>query len=237
MIAWWACASTRYGSASSASMHAGQQVPAVEVVVRRPLEQLGAGLVERPVVVRGGADVDRLPEVADPRVLGQVLPADLLRAVGRGVVGDDQVEVAVALPQQGVQGLREVLLAVVDRKADTQPRLRVHVLLISGISCRSTAAAGSDSSSASSCLRSRTPIRSVNHQTKAAQNVAHAAPQADPLCATDHTAGDAADQVERRGAQLRPQTAPGDPERAQAGRGAGVEPGVRHRQSCRQQQC
>ena len=44
---------------------APQQVAAVEVVVRGPLEQLAAALVEHTVVVRRGADVPGQPEVPD----------------------------------------------------------------------------------------------------------------------------------------------------------------------------
>ncbi len=92
----------------------------------RPLEQLPPGLLEDEVVVRGEADVPRLPDIADPGVLLPVAAADVGGAVGRGVVRDDQLEILVALAKQGIEGLGEVVLAVVNRKPDAQPGYRAH---------------------------------------------------------------------------------------------------------------
>lgn len=110
-----------------------QQVPGVEVVVRGPLEQLAAALGEHVVVVRRGADVAGQPDVPDARVLRGVPAADVPGAVGRRVVGDHQFEVLVGLPQEGVQRLGQILLAVVDGKADAQPGVGGHVVLTSGM--------------------------------------------------------------------------------------------------------
>ena len=94
-----------------------EQVAGVEVVVGGPLEQLPPGLPDDEVVVRGEADVPRLPDKADPGVLLRVATADVDGAVGRGVVRNDQLEVLVALAEQGIERLGEVVLAVVNREA------------------------------------------------------------------------------------------------------------------------
>lgn len=112
---------------------APQQVPGVQVVVRGPLEQLAAALGEHVVVVGRGADVPGEPDVPDARVLRGVPAADVPGPVGRGVVGDDQLEVLVGLAEQGVERLGEVLLAVVDGQADTEPGRGGHDVLTSGM--------------------------------------------------------------------------------------------------------
>jgi hypothetical protein len=98
------------------------EVTAVEVVVRCPLEELAAAVPEDDVVIELAADVAGLSEVADPAVLGRVLPADVLRGVGGRVVGDDQLEVLVRLAEQRFDRFGEVRGSVVDGQADSQPR-------------------------------------------------------------------------------------------------------------------
>src|SRR5262245_38029890 len=105
---------------------APQQVAAVQVVGSRPLEQFAARLLEHEVVVRGEADVARLADVADPGVLLAVATADIGGAVGRGVVRDDQLEILVALAEQGIEGLADVVLAVVHREPDAHRGRRGH---------------------------------------------------------------------------------------------------------------
>lgn len=147
-------------------LHAApQQVPAVQVVVRCPLEQLAAGLVEDVVVVRRGADVAGQPQVPDARVLRGVPAADVLGPVARGVVGDDQLEVLVGLAEQGVERLGQVLLAVVHGQADAQPGSVGHVVLTSGMGSR---------------WRSRRADRRCSHHRAEPLMVAAATPQADP---------------------------------------------------------
>ena len=77
-----------------------QQVTGVQVIVGGPLEQFSPGLLDQEVVVRGAAYVARLPEIADPGVLLLVAMADVGGAVGRGVIGDDQLEILITLAEQ-----------------------------------------------------------------------------------------------------------------------------------------
>lgn len=93
-----------------------EQVTGVQVVVRSPLEQLTPGLVDQEVVVPGAADVAGLAEVADPGVLLLVGPADIGGTVRRGVVGDDQFKILVALAEESVERPGQVFLTVVDRE-------------------------------------------------------------------------------------------------------------------------
>ena len=103
-----------------------QQVAGVQVIVRRPLEQLAPRLLGDEVVVGGEPDVLRLAEIAHPGVLLLVATADVTGAVGRGVVRNDQLEIREALAEQGLERLGDVFLAVVYRKADGEPGCRAH---------------------------------------------------------------------------------------------------------------
>lgn len=144
---------------------APQQVPGVQVVVRGPLEQLAPALGEHVVVVGRGADVPGQPDVPDARVPRRVLAADVLGPVGRGVVGDDQLEVLVGLSEQRVERLGQVLLAVVHGQADAQPGMGGHEVLTSGIG---------------SWWCARRAERSSSHHTVELPTVAAATPQAEP---------------------------------------------------------
>ena len=159
-----------------------EQLRRVQVVVRGPLEVPPAGLADQEVVVRRGADVDRLAQVPDPRVALRVVPADLGGVVGRRVVGDDQLEVLVGLRQQRVERLGEVLGTVVDGQADRQGRHRLaarlfgcstHDGILSGCPERLTTAGDSFRYSAS-------PLFSWYHHTNVARTVATATPQQEP---------------------------------------------------------
>ena len=164
----------------------------VEVVVRGPLEVLPPRQGHQQVVVGAGADVDGLPHVADARVPLGVRTADLLGAVARGVVADDQLVVGVGLGQQRVQRLGEVLLAVVDGQADGERGgpaaggvgARVsdgggHVLIPSGR--RSGTASRPRPSRCSSSAR-----WSWTHQTRVPSAVAMTTPQQEPRAPPSH---------------------------------------------------
>jgi hypothetical protein len=98
-----------------------KQVAAVHVVVSGPLEVLSAGLAKDEVMVWDGADVARLTNVPDSRVLGGIPAADLSSPVRRGIVRDDQLEVGETLTKQRVDRLREITFPVVYGEADTKP--------------------------------------------------------------------------------------------------------------------
>jgi hypothetical protein len=104
------------------------------IVVPAPLEVLASRELEDPVVVSGGAQVLRIPEIADSGIARRVPPADRLRCVGGRVVGDDQLEYAKRLREDGIQRLGEIFLAVVDGQPDADPKssrrlFRSHPLL------------------------------------------------------------------------------------------------------------
>src|SRR6185369_8677486 len=98
----------------------------VQVIRGRPLEEFAARLPENEIVVRRETNVALVADVPDPGVLLQVAAADAGGAIGRGVVRDNQLEVLVALTEQGFDGLGEVVLAVVDGKPDAQPGCSGH---------------------------------------------------------------------------------------------------------------
>ena len=80
-----------------------EQVTGIKVVVRRPFEQLATRFVHDGVVVRSEPDILRLADVADPGVLFLVLVADIAGTVRRGIIRDDQLEIGVALAEQGIE--------------------------------------------------------------------------------------------------------------------------------------
>ena len=117
----------RRGCSSSASTQRSKQVTAVQVIRGRPFEELASRLPantklwfgERPMFA--GWRIYRIRGV-----LLLIATADVGGAVRRGVVRNYQLEILVALAQQGLDGLGEVVLAVVDRKPDAQPGDSVH---------------------------------------------------------------------------------------------------------------
>ena len=69
------------------------------------------------------SQVVRLAEEADARVgLRQLATHPLDGEVGRGVVGDDDLEIGEILVQRGAHGPLQALGAVVRRNADAQQR-------------------------------------------------------------------------------------------------------------------
>jgi hypothetical protein len=77
-----------------------QKITSVQVIVGRPLEQLPARLLDQEVMIRRAAYVALLPEIADPGILLLVATADIGGIVGRGIIGDNQLEILVALAEQ-----------------------------------------------------------------------------------------------------------------------------------------
>jgi len=91
---------------------ASQIVRSVRVVVRRPFEVFADGQLRRDIEISGGADVPILTVVPDARVAVGIAGADGGRRVGRGVVGEDQLEVPKRLVEERIDGLGEVALAI-----------------------------------------------------------------------------------------------------------------------------
>ena len=87
----------------------------------RPLEVLAPGQVKGAVEVGRGPQVAFVAIVADTVVPSRVLPADGLGLVGGGVVANDDLEIGEGLGQQGIQGLAQILFAVIHRQTDTHP--------------------------------------------------------------------------------------------------------------------
>jgi hypothetical protein len=83
---------------------AGRQVVRRQpVVVGQPHEELATGLAEEGHEVGHRSDVARAAQVADSRVGGSQLPPKRLGPIGRGVVGNDDLELVVVLGQ-GARG-------------------------------------------------------------------------------------------------------------------------------------
>ena len=81
-----------------------------------------AGEVDRERLVPGATDVGVVAVVADPGIAGGVVASDLLRGIGRRVVGDDQLEVPERLGEDRIDGRGEVVLAVEHGQADADRR-------------------------------------------------------------------------------------------------------------------
>src|SRR5215471_13017397 len=103
-----------------------QEVTAIEIVCRRPFKKLPTRLLNHEIVIRRKAYVARLTDVTDSGILARITIADVGCAVGRCVIRYDQLEILVALAEQGFYRLREVFLAVVDGKPDAEPGCTVH---------------------------------------------------------------------------------------------------------------
>jgi len=94
-----------------------------DVITRGPHKVFSPGLLHHKIKIEQHPPILRLPDITYPLVLGGVFQADLRGAVGGGVVRDDQFEIRESLPQERVQGLPDILLAIKDRHADTHPGL------------------------------------------------------------------------------------------------------------------
>ena len=91
----------------------------VDVVMRRPLEQRpGLGELENAIEVRRCADVLVVAPVGHPRVAGGEGLGELGGLVGRRIVEDQDVEVAIGLRQHRVQHIGEHRPAIEDGYAD-----------------------------------------------------------------------------------------------------------------------
>jgi hypothetical protein len=103
-----------------------QKFTTVQVIRSRPLEKFAARLIDHEVVVRGKAYIAWLADIADSGVFVRITMADFGGTVGRCIVRDNQLEILVALAEQGLYGLREVFLAIIDWKPDAEPGYSVH---------------------------------------------------------------------------------------------------------------
>src|SRR5262249_44037211 len=89
-----------------------------------------------PTEGEGAVEVGDRPRVPgrrvenDPRILTGKLFANRCRSIGRGIVGDVQLELAKVLGQQGGDGLSNVSFAVVRGHADREGRLLASHLLV-----------------------------------------------------------------------------------------------------------
>lgn len=64
-----------------------------------------------------------MPLITNPSILRGVLSADRASTIGRGVVGDYQLEIGKGLRNQGVECFSDERLSVVHRHANTDFRL------------------------------------------------------------------------------------------------------------------
>ena len=95
-----------------------QESGSENVVVGRPAEELAACALDGEVVVVRAAHVERIPRVPDARVASGELAADRPGVVGRCIVEDHQLEIAIGLGEDRLDGLGEVALSVVDGEPD-----------------------------------------------------------------------------------------------------------------------
>jgi hypothetical protein len=91
------------------------------VVVIGPPEIRSRRLLEDPVVVASQADVVGVAHVADTPVPHGESLRDLLRRIGRGVVGDDELEVSERLRKPALDRLAQEVLPVEDGESDAHP--------------------------------------------------------------------------------------------------------------------
>jgi hypothetical protein len=63
--------------------------------------QFSTRLLYNIIMIRRGAEVPRLPDITDTRVLLLIATADVGGAVSRDVIGNDQLEVFLSLSKQG----------------------------------------------------------------------------------------------------------------------------------------
>jgi hypothetical protein len=97
------------------SVHAPlQKGPRVQVIMRRPLKKLTTREPDQVVVIRYHANIVRLSDVPNARVLASVATANGLGAVRRRVVGDDEFEVLKGLAKQCIEGRGQESLTVVN---------------------------------------------------------------------------------------------------------------------------
>ncbi|MCE3247602.1 MAG: hypothetical protein K0R41_1427 [Geminicoccaceae bacterium] len=89
-----------------------------DIVVRRPFEVAAAGALEDQIVVGDRADVFRVADIAHPGIPARKFLANLLGAIGRGVVLDQQLEILVSLPKYGSDRFGYIVRAVENRKAN-----------------------------------------------------------------------------------------------------------------------
>jgi hypothetical protein len=82
--------------------------------MRGPFEIWTVGHPDCQVMVGCGPDIFGLTDITDAPIPLGVGLANLLRAVGRGVVRDQEVEIAIALREDRVDGGREIVVTVVD---------------------------------------------------------------------------------------------------------------------------
>ncbi len=101
-----------------------------DVVVSCPLEEIPPAFSEHCVVVPGGAQILSLAVVADTGIDGSKTATNLLRPIGRCVVGHDYFDIGIGLIDQGLQSISEVVLTVENRQSDTDSGRSIRHLAI-----------------------------------------------------------------------------------------------------------
>src|SRR6188508_55107 len=91
----------------------------IDVVAGSPFEIRTARQLKHLVPVPHQTAIDALSHIANAGILRRILLADRLGGIAGGVVGNNQLEVAEALREQGVDRLREPACSVIDRQPDT----------------------------------------------------------------------------------------------------------------------
>ena len=81
----------------------------------RPLEVFACRQLECAVEIDPCADIALVSVLSDPRIPIHVFATDLLRSVGGGIVGNNQLKIFELLREDGVDGLTKEGSPIIDR--------------------------------------------------------------------------------------------------------------------------
>src|SRR5262249_56037943 len=88
------------------------------IVVTRPLKILTRCAMKHFIEICGGADITFLLQIADALVLFGVIAANVGGRVGRCIIRDNQLEIAIGLPEYRFDRLRYESFTIPDGHAD-----------------------------------------------------------------------------------------------------------------------
>ena len=94
----------------------------IELVIRREHRDVFTGGVLNAVIDRVRLVVEAIEEELDARILAGVAAQDIDRAIGRRVVGDDDLEVLIGLRQGALDGPANESFVVVGGDDDADAR-------------------------------------------------------------------------------------------------------------------
>jgi len=90
----------------------------VNIVVGDPLEIFGLRQLEDPIVIPSTPQIFFFAIITNAVILLRIALTNILRAILRTVVGDDQFEIAIRLTQHRFDRLSQIALTVVNRQSN-----------------------------------------------------------------------------------------------------------------------